>query len=117
MEFVFVILLPALLSIGFGWWALRQSSDKGHRPRWSFTLASFALVAASVGFILDFVFLAHGWTSRRLSYPPVGVWMLIGVASGLIFRVALAAAVLGKGWVRLPLAIDSIARIGANFWS
>jgi len=43
--------------------------------------------------------------------------MLIGRASALIYLFALAAAVLGKGWVRLLLAIYSIARIGANFWS
>jgi hypothetical protein len=117
MLLLILLMLPAILSVGLGWlWSVASAEEENRGPTWRCILGSYALIAASLGLVLNFAFLGHGYTSpRSFLGPPAGLWLIVGRTNGAIWLVSLVSAVVGKGRVRLPLFFYFLTSVGANF--
>ncbi len=116
MVALIVLNVPAALCLGFGWWIALQKRTEGQERDWRHRVCFYALIAATLGLVLDLTFLAHGCTGgRSFLGPPEGIWLIVGRTNGVIWVLSLLGAIIGKGKVRSVLFLYLLTSIGANY--
>jgi hypothetical protein len=100
---VVVFLIPAAVSVIFGWRAWSSSPNPFPLPCWRSWFTFCGLIAATIGFLLETSYLIRDYAYSHLSGPLSQLWLAMAWTAVLTWIISLLAAVLGKGRVRLPL--------------
>jgi len=73
-------------------------------------------MTSSLGLLLEFAFLGHGYMgARSFQGPPIGIWLLIGRLNGLIWLFALVVSLLGKGRTRTAIFLYLVSSVLADY--